>query len=507
MRWLSKALSRDGRVTQFFDRHRFLRVLIGALLLATPSILSGHPTIYSDTRAYYALGQQIAEVVHLAPKGSAAETLNGASTGPSSARSRDPRLPFTVAGSRSPTYSTAFYLIDRFAGGWMVVAGQALLAAWAIEILANALGLACVYFIGVVVVTFASSLPIVVGFLMPDVFMGIAAVIALYFIHGQSKIAPERVLAFFALVFCLSTHQSNIVILAGLLVVELAGAALLRARLTQDLRPKTAWVAAAIVLGLGIGMAYSASVKVTQHQALKSPPFMAARALADGPGRRYLDDACAKDPSVYALCAFRDRPLTLSDDILWSMNPKVGVFEFADYDTRLRIIAEQNRFLLGTIRFDPAGMLIAASSNFLRQLTLYQIDESYADPDSMFQSSQYAIFREILPDAETCTARPHACAPRLNYKIIDAVVGLGLLAALALMAASARSVARRAPRLAGAALSVVIILVINAAVCGVLSEPEYRYQDRVAWIVVLTAAWMAVVWLRPARAISASEGQ
>ena len=235
---------------------------------------------------------------------------------------------------------------------------------------------------------------------------------------------------------------------------------------------------------------YSAGVKVAQHQTLRSPPFLAARALADGPGRAYLSQACAKNPDAYALCAFRDRPLTAVDDILWSFDPRVGVFEFADYDTRVRMISEQNRFVLGAIRFDPGGILAASAGNFFSQLTTYRIDESYGDPDVFFRQGEFAILAKILPNAEKCIAIRHYCAPALDAGLLDDVILAGLLASLAVMALSARTVAKRAPQLVAAAVATIAMLILNAAVCGVLAEPTERYQDRLDRLIVLIAVWM-----------------
>src|SRR5206468_297508 len=63
---------------------------------------------------------------------------------------------------------------------------------------------------------------------------------------------------------------------------------------------------------------------------------------------------------------------------------------------------------------------------------------------------------------------------------------------------------RNESRLAVASVLLVLAVVINAAVCGVLSGPFARYQARVAWLVpaaaLVVASASAFAWRRAGRA-------
>ncbi|MGC1305160.1 MAG: hypothetical protein WA840_22560, partial [Caulobacteraceae bacterium] len=219
----------------------------------------------------------------------------------------------------------------------------------------------------------------------------------------------------------------------------------------------------------------------------------------------YLRRACAGG-DVFALCRFDRLPLADSDDILWSRKPSRGVFALSDAATRQRLEREDLRFALAAFAADPAGQVAASFRNAMGQLVRTDVGDSFAD-QRVFVIDGYwrrTSLPRMMPDAAACLPR-RRCAPRippLALGIVDeaAMAAAVLFCAWRLTLADMRPAWRRGVeeergdegeadrrRIIRLALLAGLILLANAAVCGVLSGPFPRYQARLAWIAVLTA--------------------
>jgi hypothetical protein len=248
-------------------------------------------------------------------------------------------------------------------------------------------------------------------------------------------------------------------------------------------------ILACLVAAVGIGVAYRAGVYAIKHERLYNPPFLTARLIADGPGMAHLQRACAQGP-VYVMCRYKDSRPRNGEDVIWSDDPARGLFQQADYDTRVAIIREQSRFVLGTLMQDPVGTIGSGLNNFGLLLRRLSVEEDYLDPTAHYMTPEHAVLWKITPDGAACLAQPDRCKPRVPLALLDGLVMAGVLGGLAAIVLLFGKVSRRQPPVASAAALAVLIVVINAGVCGALSGPATRYQTRVSWLLPLAGAWM-----------------
>jgi hypothetical protein len=212
--------------------------------------------------------------------------------------------------------------------------------------------------------------------------------------------------------------------------------------------------------------------------------------IADGPGRDYLRSRCPHDRAVSSWCAFEGRPLDNNNTILWSKNARSGSFQLADYDLRVRLIDEQPAFILAVLRAYPARVIGTALANAAALLFNYHVGEVLEDNAASWRDPRFAVFSRILPGTEACRTDAAACRSRLSSHWVDPLLGAtSLMGALALAVLLARSPALRARW--GAPVVVLLLgLVLNAAICGIISGDAERYQSRLLWLLPFFAMMM-----------------
>ena len=364
----------------------------------------------------------------------------------------------------------------------------------------------------------ASSLPFFTSFVMPDVFAGAAgaaALIVLLYWDRLSGWARAGTLAL--LVFAISTHRSNLLLV---LALAAAGGALLwvmgaGGRVAGG---RAGVLAASAAASAVLGALVFLPIAQRAGEPVRDPPFLMARVLADGPGRRFLNVACAR-AEAFAVCRYRRLPPEDSDTLLWSNRKATGLFGVSDYPTRLRLEAEEPAFVLRALAYDPVGEIEVAAENAALQLGRSHVKSPLADPSWLITDLYWrrTSLPLIIPQAQACVVRGR-CASHIPVELAnavqDAALGLSLLAAAACVlwgvtrpgfAARLRRTGRprdgaaladeRVRALALLGLTGVLVLV-NAAVCGALSAPVPRYEARLIWLVPAVAMLAARV-LRP----------
>ncbi|MDE2357084.1 MAG: hypothetical protein KGL69_10055 [Alphaproteobacteria bacterium] len=465
-----------------------LAVTLGALALMTPAVLVGHPNVFPDTSAYELIGQWLFERMGLDPRGGFSVMRHRADLG----------LFFTMAGARSPTYSLALFAITNPGSAWAMAGLQSLIGS---ALIALALRVTLGRFrIGpfaalIAGMTLFTSLPWFAILMMPDVFMGYAALAAVLLIVDFDRLTRlEQVMLALGLALALSFHASNPPILMAIVVVA-ALAIAVRALPAGRAAPGLAiclLAAGAAVLTL---LAYPRLVEALAHRPLSRPPFLTARLLADGPGRDYLAKACAEGEPL-ALCPYQGRPMTDANAILWSPSKTEGVYEPAPYSVRLAMTRQEPAFVRGVIFLEPWRTL----SNLARDAWEELIDVNVIDT---LGYRDYALiargpgFAPPFPAMRVCVRRPNLCYPTPFQLASQGALQAGLILGagyliLRLLAGWAW-IGRRLPlaplagREAVATLAVLAVTVGNAVFCGAISGVFPRYQMRMDWIVPLWA--------------------
>ncbi len=228
--------------------------------------------------------------------------------------------------------------------------------------------------------------------------------------------------------------------------------------------------------------------------------------LADGPGLAYLRRTCTGPGEPFALCAFRDRPMRTSDQVLWSNRRRTAVFLAADPATRMRIEREDARFALAETLAAPWAEARASAWDAAQQFAMAYVDDplkaqGFYVSDSFWRAT---VLRRILPGAGACP-QPGSCRPRVGEALSWGLEGVGLGLALMVMAWRLSAGDIRAVlagrsgadwrdgrvRLLTAIGLTVVLLVANAVACGALSGPFARYQARLIWLIPLMAGLVA----------------
>ncbi len=467
----------------------FLIVLAGAALILAVVAGFGHPTVFTDTDDYYALGKELATDVGLV----APPDLSDADVAQAKI---DAHMGHTQMASRSAVYGVFLYGLESAADLWLVTLVQALLVAWPVATLwrvalpsrrqTGAL-------VAVAIVALLTPLPFFTGFAMPDIFAGVGALVAALLLVYPNRIGrAERWGLAVLLVFSLAVHTSHILLMV--VMVAVGGGVLLALRVERRAVVRRLGVLVATIVLAGVANSlYGIGIRLTTGEPLRNQPFLTARLLADGPGRTYLRHACATGEK-YTLCRFAKKPLSDSEDILWSDLPATGVFMLSDFATRMKLEDQEGRFVLGTLAYAPGAQLVASLRNWGRQLAMDYVDDPVRDP-AYYLTDPYWRQTNLPPmiaRVADCGPRHTLCRSRLTVAASKAWHGAVALLAVAVVLGTLlwrRRVTAPAlpPRLVAATAFLIAAVVVNAAVCGILSGPFARYQARIVWLVPLVA--------------------
>ncbi len=522
-----------------------LNLIAAAVLLMGAAFADGRPSVFYDSDSYNLVGKDFQEVIHKAPASLSFRMKPGLDIGDDPVTTDDV-MDGAMMGARSAWYGlfmrglwnagevvgTGAWSLGpvkadawKLGGLWLVAAVQALIAAWVLRLIWRAAAPKAPkwsYLALVGAMTLLSTLPFFVTFAMPDVFAGFeAAAIVLAMLYFDRLKRWEIGLLWVLLVACASFHGSHPILAAPLVL----GAGLLAWRLGASLKGqlrRAAFVVSAVVMGMGMVKAYDQAWGARTGQELRHPPFIMARLLVDGTGRRYLLNHCTDDVTPFEVCRWRFQPMNDTDIVLWSDDFENGVWNISEAQTgsaKARVLMEQQEipFALAVFASDPLGQIGASTKDWLTQLGMFWVEDPIRNPMQFFRDPYWGTteLKNLVPNSKECKPMGPGCAPPFYEATLAVWHGLWLLAGLAFLGWRLsrkdvrEAVFKRRPdwsspvvRLFGAVLVLIAAALINAAICGVFSGTFTRYQARIVWIVPLAAGLTACV-LVPHRAIAA----
>lgn len=474
--------------------------LLALLACLSIALINGGPLFYFDTDGYLVKGARALAKIGLGGPDPAAGS--GAATGAAGAVRR-----FAAAGEIDGTHSIVYSLL---------LAGLAALRALEVMVLVNAAVVFAAMGLMLRVVTrlyptarsgpmllalpilaaAATSLPFYVAFLMPDIFTPVLILlVALLTAFAPRMTVWELAAALLLGWFAALSHLSHIPI-ATLLVPTAALGALLVERRRWWLAPLL--TSTFVLVPLAERQLFEAMVTTTSNArvAVVYKPFITARLIQDGPGYRMLERNCP-DPAL-ASCALWDA-LQLFDDpyrltashILFAEDPPLSSFQTLPAVTRRAVAEEQMAFFLRVLREDPLGTAAAFLKNTLRQAGMVSVDmtlPSEAIQKRLERHNGMALRFSDFGEGRI-TAGDWLAGLTALHMAIYALSAL-VLAGLALWPG------RLPPALRVLAGMVIGGVLINALVCGGISQPATRYGARAAWVLPLTAVFLAVVAAR-----------
>ena len=399
-----------------------------------------------------------------------------------------------IMGGRSPYIGALIYAGYLAGDFWPFLLFQAVIGYLLILLALRRFGVTSPATVTLITVALAAttSLPTYVSLLMADAFasFGILAFLLLATPGDLSK----KELAFLAgvLAISVSAHMTHIMMLIGM-VGALALLALLRAVPKPSRR---AWVAGigGIVIGLLSVQLTAEATKLALGKKPQLMPLLTARFIADGPGKRFIDSGC--DRGRFEICHV---PIGRPDSaplILFGTTPDTGAYMLGDAGQRLRMGQQDTAFALAVAKYDPAGVMWAMTRNTFRQFVWIDYDglnqNCFAAGPDCWASLPAPIRAELQTTPSGRGLWPQAAMNALLY----ATVGASLL----LFAVALPVIGRRRTPDWILLREWLVLTLVAMLVCsffgGAVSDPQYRYQGRLIWLVPFFAAIAFCLWRR-----------
>lgn len=393
----------------------------------------------------------------------------------------------TLGMGRSALYGAFLYLGIPFSF-WPNIIVQSAMSIWLIVLSLRTHGLGGRPWLAlgiVALLTVTSSMPWFTSQLMPDILFAAAALaLHLLLFRGELLSRFERWGLFAVIAFAIPSHMAA----AGMCVGILIALALLTWILKPwpDLslpKPRLSFAAGAIAAGLALCPV--SNYAITGNFALTpgGSSFVVGRLVEDGIVIRYLNEKCP-GPSM-RLCAFTADFPTDADGWLW------------DGDSPFRRLqgfegsAEEKSLVIETLKLYPLMHLTAAVRATIEQLGKFKTEVTSANTEptiAMFREHTPSLFPEFMQARQQ--AQPFDVAPINALHVPVAALAMACLVGGLLL----RRRLGLPPEFAALAVTVLLALAANAAICGVFSHAVDRYQSRLVWLAVLGAAMMAA-WL------------
>ena len=365
---------------------------------------------------------------------------------------------------------------------WPNVILQAALTLWilALVLRTHRLDGSPVLFVALIIgLSTLTGLPWNVGQLMRDIFLPLS-VLALYLLaFFRGALARWEIGALVAFIAIAIAFHMTVLALTLALTAVLA---LLKPVLTP-LRfptPGLALPAAALIAGLLFAPMSNFAVTGTFAFTPGGTTFLFGRLVQDGIVAQYLADHCPDQ--TLRLCAYRDQLPTTADDWLWSYESplhKLGWWRAFE--------PEANRIIRESLARYPARHVMTAASATVQQLARFKTGEGMRSNDNWHAE---LVFATLAPRAIEPFRASRQQNDQFDFTLINAVqVPLAWLSMAALVLVA--SLARRTPAdrsSAGLAALCLLALLGNAAICGIFSNPNDRYQSRIVWLATFAAA-------------------
>jgi hypothetical protein len=326
-----------------------------------------------------------------------------------------------------------------------------------------------------------------VSLLMPDIFSGM--VVLSIFILGFSKQLSKSMTVWVSLLgaLAIAVHLSHLVIAAACLCVVLVF------RWRRFLYAVLPLVIALFSL-VGTTMYAFNKVAVSPFGSV----FMLARMSADGNVKSVLEKYCPE--KSWTLCAWTDRLAKDSDSFMW--DPKGPVWSHPGGP--IGLAPEASEIVALTLRTRPMPLLWSALQNTVMQLSMVKLgDTIHSDwldvtvlksVEKFFPAAELERYKKAHQVQETMLEKVSFVSTVGTYAVL-----LGFLLSLYLLY---RAVQARDWTALGFIVLIWVGVLANAFATGALSKPHYRYQTRIAWLLVLPILLQNVIRTQPSQASS-----
>jgi hypothetical protein len=384
---------------------------------------------------------------------------------------------------------------------WPVLLVQTAVTVWVLALLLRCLGFGTQPFLLLATVSLLSvltTLPWLTAILLTDIFAGLGVLAVYLVVFCADKLRRRERSGLVALAaFAAATHSATL-----LLIGALAAAALIAHRFATDLVPYRGTWYALITAMAGIAMTLAANFAVAGRLAWTPGGYgiVFGRMLQDGIVERYLEDHCREMP--LKLCPFRHQLPHDANAFLWGKSVFDQLGRFDGLGDELRTI------VLGSLREYPTLQAKTAIRAAARQLVRVSTGEGVVT--TLWHT--YGIMERYTPSVIPTMRAARQQHGEINFRAINFVQVPIALFSMVLLPAIIGLSRRRADfaRFGLLAGTTMAALLINAIVCGALSNPHDRYGARLIWLAPLTIGLGLLFGLRrgnsqfPSRLLSLS---
>lgn len=459
-----------------------------AICLTVLAINRG-PLYYFDTGSYFKQGNAALSLI-LPESGQA-----GGNQGAAVAEDDDG----TTGGSRSMVYAllvAAFWRADALGGITVVHLAILLLTVWLmVRVTGRVVPLeySNVQLTTVPLLAAATtSLPFYIAYVMPDIFAPImliliAAVVAM----GHAMHLSERLAALVLAALAAVMHPSHLGIAVLLLPIAIL-VTLLRTGRSRWLA--AGFVASLVLIGVFERKAFEFAAENVARKEVSYTPHITARLIVDGPGLTYLDENCPR--ADLATCALHEA-LSWSDDpyrmtvshIIFGRSPELGSFRLMTAEDQKAVAGEQREFFFRVLAAQPFGIAYALVRNTATQLRLNSVEMTIPNTSIISNAKSLSgLPQERLGVLDGGVLK----RPQLWLKVVDIIHPIIYLVSFVIVVSLLLWPGKVAPPLKVFALFLLIGIVLNALVCGGVSQPADRYGARVMWLLPFTAVFLAL---------------
>jgi hypothetical protein len=362
---------------------------------------------------------------------------------------------------------------------WPNVAVQAALCVWLVWLLLRVHGLSGRPFLALTIalgLATLTSLPWFASQLMPDILMPLAVLgFTLVAFHSEAVKPAERAALVAIIAAAIASHMAMLALASVLLLCF----AIWRMVAHRSAWPRPRLSYPCISLLSGVALALFSNLAITGQFAFTpgGETFLFGRLVQDGIVGRYLAEHCPE--AAPRLCPYRDELSPVVDDWLWANDSPLhrlgGWREFAP---------EERRIIIATLRLYPWEHIRRALANTMEQLGTTRMVLSTSAADNAH--AVYTIQR-LAPDAWSAFA---ASRQQRQLLVIDWInnilLPVGILSIAGVIGVVVLGARRREERdVAALAITVLLALVGNAAICAVFATVSDRYQSRLMWLAPL----------------------
>jgi hypothetical protein len=358
---------------------------------------------------------------------------------------------------------------------WPALLIQAACAIWIICLLLREFGLSGrpLVLVGLIAaLSLTTTLAFLTSILLTDIFAGLA-VIALYLlVFGRRVVGWERVGIVLIVAFGVAGHMATLALIAALAIL-----ALIACWCWADTVPRAGAWRAMLALVIGIVTGLTANWVVSGRFVF--PPggygILFGRLLQVGIVSRYLADHCP-DPKL-KLCPFREELPRDADAFLWGESVFNELGRFAGLGDEMRTI------VIESLREYPRLQIDAAFAGTWAQLEKVQTGEGVVNTIWHTYGTMQRYTPTVVPAMRAARQQTGSLPLEGINKIHVPIALLSMLLLPIILVAGLRI--RGCGDLGIFAATVAVALLINAFLCGALSNPHNRYGARLIWLAPL----------------------